>query len=655
MTGLLRLDPATQFVTVVDETPTVSVLWDRAVQAAVVADAPGPTIAARAYALTHTAIFDAWAQYDPLAVASTIGDALQQDAAAITDANKAAAMSWAAFTVLNDLFPDEAAIFLDTMATLGLDPSAPVEPGSPADIGRQVGQALIAARASDGSNQAGGYADTIGYLPANPSPLEITDITRWTPENVPIDPEDGTPEQSYLTPHWGEVTPFALPDGAFLRPPPPEPFLVEGVEAVLDMGARTLTLADGTVLAVSRDLVGEVINPGFIAQAEEIVATSATLTDEQKLIAEFWEDAGATSYPPGTWMTFGQYASARDGRTLDEDAVLFMALGNAVMDAGIATWEAKLFYDYVRPVRAIRDLGELGLIGTEGTDELTGEQGFVIEAWAGPGEGTRTILAENWLSYQTPGLDPSPPFAEFTSGHSAFSAAGAEVLSRLVGEAFGGAVEFAPGASRFEPGLVPAETATLAWETFRDAADEAGLSRIYGGIHFEDGDFDGRALGAEAGRLALLDTLLLVNGVSGDIPRSGQVAPEGVQALARLYVCVLGRLPDRDGLGFWNGVLESGSLSLEEVAALFPASGEFGASFGGVDTFSPRAFLDRLALNAGIDADAVEIDDALVLDLEEGADPGQVVAAFAAAPEVAEETPWAAFLAEAGPGDWWFA
>ena len=66
----------------------------------------------------------------------------------------------------------------------------------------------------------------------------------------------------------------------------------------------------------------------------------------------------------GTFMTFGEFVSARDNHSIDEDAVMFFALANSVFDAGIATWEAKLFYDYVRPVRAIRDLGELGLIGT---------------------------------------------------------------------------------------------------------------------------------------------------------------------------------------------------------------------------------------------------------------------------------------------------
>ncbi len=152
----------------------------------------------------------------------------------------------------------------------------------------------------------------------------------------------------------------------------------------------------------------------------------------------------------------------------------------------------KTYYDYNRPVRTVRELGELGLIG-EFNQDLGG---FTIEAWAGYGEETQTILATDFLTYQTPGSDPSPPFAEYTSGHSAFSAAGAEILQLFTGSnEFGGSVTFEHGESRFEHGITPHETVTLEWETFTEAANEAGISRIYGGIHFEDGDLNGRQLG----------------------------------------------------------------------------------------------------------------------------------------------------------------
>ena len=207
-------------------------------------------------------------------------------------------------------------------------------------------------------------------------------------------------------------------------------------------------------------------------------------------------------------MTLGQFVSARDNHSLDQDAQLFFAMGNAVFDAGIATWEAKVHYDYVRPVRAIRELGELGLIG-EYNDVLGG---YAIDAWV-PDQGTQTILATDFLTYQTPGSDPSPPFAEYTSGHSAFSAAGATILQMFTGsDKFGGAITIQPGESRFEPGVTPVDSVTLSWDTFSAAADEAGISRLYGGIHFTDGDINGRKLGVEVAGAVWDQSLHFISG-----------------------------------------------------------------------------------------------------------------------------------------------
>lgn len=518
----LILDPETQLVTINDPDPSISVLWDRAVQQAVINTAPGPTIASRAYGMLHTAMFDAWAAYNPEAVATQLGDDLQRPASENTAANKTEAMSFAAYRVLVDLFPGEVAIFDDLMAELGFDPgNITTDVATATGIGNLTATALLNFRRNDGANQLGidrngtlgvPYSDVSGYEPVN-SPDNIIDIELWTPERVPINAAPGEEEriQQFLTPHWGDVTPFALESGDQLRPPAPEPFL--RVEGEVDLDNQTIILADGSVVEITTDLVGPIINPRFIQQTEAIVRYSAELTDEQKLIAEFWEDANDTSFPPGTWMTFGQFVSARDNNSLDEDVQLFFALGNAVFDAGVTTWEAKRFYDYTRPVRAVRELGKLGLIGEPGVDELTGEQGFVIDAWGGPELGTRTILAENFLTYQTPGSDPSPPFAEYTSGHSAFSAAAAQVLKRFTGsDEFGASVTFAPGSSRFEPGFTPQEEVTLAWETFSAAADEAGISRRFGGIHFLEGDIFGRILGRQVGTAVFEETLAFSQG-----------------------------------------------------------------------------------------------------------------------------------------------
>ncbi|AFZ43272.1 phosphoesterase PA-phosphatase related protein [Halothece sp. PCC 7418] len=518
----LTLDPETQLVTVADPDPSISVVWDQVMQQAVMNTGVGPTVASRAYGMVHTAMYDAWAAYDSSAIATQLEDQLQRPAEENTEANKTEAMSFAGYRVLSELFPSEIPAFTEQMTALGFDPSnTTTNPETPAGIGNLSAEALLDFRDQDGSNQLGNhdqgtlgvpYSDISDYEPVN-SPDVMNQMDRWLPERVPIDAEPGSEDriQSFLTPHWADVEPFALNSGSELRPEPPEPFLL--VEGEVNAQEGTITLADGSIVEISKDLIGTVINPAFIEQAEKLVTVNANLTDEEKLIAEFWEDAAGTSFPPGTWMTFGQFVSARDDNSLDEDAKLFFALGNAVFDAGIATWEAKRFYDYVRPVRAIRELGRLGLIG-EFNEDLGG---FAIEAWQ-PGEGTQTILATDFLTYQTPGSDPSPPFAEYTSGHSGFSASAATILEEFTGKGeFGASVTFEPGDSRFEPGVTPKEPVTLEWETFREAADEAGVSRIYGGIHFDDGDLNGRTLGTAVGEAVWEETNFLIGGGSSSI------------------------------------------------------------------------------------------------------------------------------------------
>lgn len=353
-------------------------------------------------------------------------------------------------------------------------------PTCAAGIGNIMARNLMEFRRQDGSNQLEGYADTSGYTPVN-SPDEVRDITRWTPEHIPID-DLNAPIQNCLTPHWGQVTPFALREGNQFRPPAPESFLLDPL-ATADLEEETITRRDGTTVRITPDLIGVDINPDFIAQAEDLVEINQNLTDKQKAIAEFWEDPGGTAFPPGHWMQFGLDVSHRDNHSLDEDVKLFFALGNAVFDAGIATWEAKIHYDYTRPVRAIRELAELELIDPQAIDFTT---------------------------YQTPGANPSPPFPEYTSGHSAFSAAGAEILKRFTrSDWFGQGVTIED--SRFFPGSF-ADPVHLHWDTFTDAADEAGISRLYGGIHFEQGDLNGRTLGREVGEKVWARTQHFING-----------------------------------------------------------------------------------------------------------------------------------------------
>jgi hypothetical protein len=201
---------------------------------------------------------------------------------------------------------------------------------------------------------------------------------------------------------------------------------------------------------------------------------------------EYWADGPGTELPPGHWALFAQWVSRRDSHTVDDDVKMFFALTNALLDVGIAVWDCKRAFDYVRPITAVRFL-------------MAGQQ---IRAWGGPFRGTQTIPGEQWQAYQVSAV-PTPAFPEFTSGHSGFSAAAAEVLRSYTGsDAFGYSVAIKAGTSRVEPGAVPASDLTLAWATFSEAADQAGISRRYGGIHFKEGDLQSRAMGRKVGAQA---------------------------------------------------------------------------------------------------------------------------------------------------------
>ena len=436
---------------------SVVIKWDSAALEAVRRTHPGPPMVARALAVAHTAMYDAWAAYDANAVGTRLRGSLRRPASDRTESNKERAVSFAAYRALSDLFPSVPDIFDGLMQQLGYDRGdLSTDVTTPVGIGNVAAEAVIAFRHHDGSNQLGdlnpgSYSDYTGYQPVN-SPSQINDPNHWQPLLM-TDAQGVTTTQRFIAPQWGLVTPFALTSGAQFRP-----------SAVPNLYPSA----------------------GYTDQAQAIIDYSANLTDEQKTIVEYWADGPGSELPPGHWALFAQEVSQRERYAIDDDAKMFFALTNAMLDASIAVWDCKRVFDYVRPVTAIRFL-------------MAGKE---IRAWAGPSKGTQTILGEHWQAYQT-GAQPTPAFPEFSSGHSAFSAAGAEVLRSYTGsDSFNASTTIKAGSSRVEPGSVPAADITLAWSTFTQAADQAGMSRRYGGIHFKEGDLQSRAMGRLVGAQA---------------------------------------------------------------------------------------------------------------------------------------------------------
>ena len=463
------LGPARRFVSVQPKPDGAVLRWNAAVLQGVRESRLGPPMVARALSVVHTCMYDAWAVYDRAAAGTQLGRSLKRPPAERTPANEQRAISFAAYRAAVDLFPaSKATVFDRLMAALGYDPAdRSIDPSTPSGIGNRCAQAVLDFRHRDGANQLGDepggtagviYSDYTGYLPRNApmdlrlafDPLTVHNPNAWQPLRYP-DASGAVVTPAFIAPHWDRVVPFALPSDSALRSP---------------IGPPKFGSAQ------------------YAEQAQALLDLSAGLTDEQKVIAEYWADGPHSELPPGHWNLFAQFVSRREHHAqnehgLDLDVKLFFALTNAVSDAGICAWDNKRAFDSVRPITAVRYLF----------------QGQPIRAWAGPGRGTQTIRGEDWFPYQ-PTTFPTPPFPEYSSGHSTFSAAGAEILRLFTGkEDFGASVTVPAGSSKVEAGVTPAHDVTLSWATFRDAADQAGISRRYGGIHFEQSDLDARVTG----------------------------------------------------------------------------------------------------------------------------------------------------------------
>jgi hypothetical protein len=428
--------------------------WDEELLQAIRANpgGTGPTVTARALGVAHTSMFDAWAAYDARAVGTRYGGSLRQPPQERTLENKNKAISFAAYTTLVDLFPSRAGDFALQMKELGyaVDGS---DTSTPAKIGATTAKAVIEFRHKDGANQLGGYADTTGYQPVN-TPDQVNDRWRWQPLRVPLGDPFGKVQKA-LTPQWATVVPFGM-TSQFGHDVPGPPKLPNGDWSSVDI--------------------------------ETAVKDTSYLDDTNKIKAEYWADGPNSEFPPGHWAVFAQATSRKRHHSLDDDVKLFFALGNALMDASIAAWAWKFKYDYARPISGIHE-------------EYRGRQ---VVSWLGPYKGYGLVDAERWIPYQERTV-VTPPFPEYVSGHSTFSGAGARVLSLFTGsDTFGASVTVKAGGSRFEPRTptqpgTPATDVTLSWSTFSVAAGDAGMSRRYGGIHFESGDLHGRALGRDIG------------------------------------------------------------------------------------------------------------------------------------------------------------
>lgn len=428
---------------------------------------PRPTITSRYLGLIFTAVYDAWTRYDSIASPMYLEGVDRRPPEDRTLENKEIAISYAAYRTMNEYYYSDTAMFRDFMLELGMDPDdESMDPDSPAGIGNLAAKAVIEARRNDGSNQYGEvegsdgqpYFDYTGYLPIN-SPEDNVDINRWQPKYF-SDGQGGKFAPGCLTPYWQHVEPLALDSASQFRPGPPP-------------------------MVGSEQLKKEV---------QEVIELQAGLTPEQKALVEFMRDGPKSVQQAGHWLIFAQDVSRRDKHTLDQDVKMYFLNQMTAMDAFIASWDSKMYYDFARPYALVHDY----------------YQDQVIKAWAGPEEGWKEIKGQQWRPY-SPETFLCPPFPSYTSGHSTVSGACAEALRLFTGkDEFGASVDLVPGALT-EPNNL-GDTVSLHFPTFTEAAEMAGFSRVLGGYHIQADNIAGLELGRDVAQASFEKYQQLVAG-----------------------------------------------------------------------------------------------------------------------------------------------
>ena len=193
-------------------------------------------------------------------------------------------------------------------------------------------------------------------------------------------------------------------------------------------------------------------NSIFYKQAMEVYEISRTLTFEQHLIAEYWRDDATVTYTPaGHTIHILVNALEKEKASLDKFAYAYAKMGIALNDAFICCWETKYSTNCIRPITYIQEL---------------------IDKRFKP-------------SFLT------PAFPEYTSGHSTQWGASAEILNSI----FGNEYAFIDQTDYLRDKLVPRN-----FKSFDEAAQEASMSRMYGGIHFRQACDVGLEQGKRIGR-----------------------------------------------------------------------------------------------------------------------------------------------------------
>ena len=381
--------------------------------------------------ILFNAAFDAVAPYDDTAVGVYSRLGRRPASASTSNYFPNIAVMYAVYHSMMEMAPHRAEQWRRMMQSVNLNPDIVTENlASSAGIGQVAARNVLDARRHDGFNHFGDetpgfpFMDTTGFVPVNGG-LEVIDPSRWQPLLVRPGRSGNYVVQNFVTPQYSVTEPYADIDPREHRVGPPTDSDYANLEA-------------------------------YRAQADAVLELSATLTDERKMLVEFFD------------------LKARDiilsPTTKDiDDTIEFVQLGfllhMAQFDAGIVAWQEKLRYDAVRPITAIRYLYG---------DEL-------VTAWGGPGHGTVELPASEWVSYVQ-----NADHSDYPSGTTIFCSAYAQAFRRYSGseeiESF--TTVLRAGSSVVEPEVTPADDVTISFETWTEYEETCGESRLWAGVHF---------------------------------------------------------------------------------------------------------------------------------------------------------------------------
>ena len=385
----------------------------------------GPTRTSRAMAIVHAAIFDAVNSIEPTAQPYLVekpGKGASIDAAVAT----------AAHDTLVALYPSQAAVFNAAYEDYLIVIPDSSNKNKGVEIGRYVANKILKARKNDGSD------------------LEVPYLPTGEPGNHDVDPIN--PDQGFLTPGWGQVTPFGLSKRFEIKTPPPPA-----------LNSRKYAAAFNEVKALGGDGV----------------TTSTIRTDEQTEIGLFWAYDGSMKIgvPPRLYNQIARVIAKQKRNTEVKNARMFALINIAMADAGIVCWDIKYGDDFWRPILGIRNAN------------LDGN--------------SRTIQDDVWTPLGAPSSNNvgannfTPPFPAYTSGHASFGAALFGILERFYGTdkiAFEFTSDELNGETTDNLGNVR-PLSPRSFPSLSAAAIENARSRIYLGIHWQFDAAEGVASG----------------------------------------------------------------------------------------------------------------------------------------------------------------